>query len=116
MAMLSSTSPRTLGECCRCKCASDVSGVHDLIYLQKRNRINKSSINCDSKRYTEWYWFAIIMVIIYPVGIPSLFLVLVWVHRDVLTDPQKLEEEKEKGYPTIGHLLFLTQNCELHSS
>jgi hypothetical protein len=52
------------------------------------------------------------VIIIYPIGIPLLFLFLVWKHRAVLSDEEAVAKEAEEGNPGTGHILFLTSNCK----
>ena len=44
-------------------------------------------INCDSQRYTVLLSYSIVMILIYPIGVPCLFAVLLWYDRHELTDP-----------------------------
>ncbi len=38
-------------------------------------------IDCDSPLYLRMYWYSILMFIIYPLGIPTFFATLLYVHR-----------------------------------
>ena len=67
------------------------------------------SIDCDGSRYRETLPYCFIMIAVYPVGIPAMYLVLTRQHRDVLSDQGKVDEEKAKGAnSSIAHLSFLT--------
>lgn len=45
------------------------------------------TILCDSERYKEARWFVIIMIFLYPVGIPILYFALLYRERHILIDP-----------------------------
>ena len=45
------------------------------------------TIDCDSERYKEARWFVIIMIFLYPVGIPILYFALLYRERHILIDP-----------------------------
>ena len=68
------------------------------------------SINCNSERYDIFGWYAIIMIGVYPVGIPMLYAVLIWRQREFLKSKEKMktEDSKEK----VGHILFLVSHYE----
>ena len=66
------------------------------------------SVDCNSSRYKVFVWYAIAMILIYPVGIPLLYASLLFSHRKALTNSETMFREASNGYPTTGHLLFLT--------
>ena len=79
-------------------------GENSEMYLYK-----DYSIDCNSNRYQKMVPFAITMIIIYPIGIPLLYFVLLWEHRRVLSNEEKMKEEAEDHFPTTGHILFLVE-------
>ena len=50
------------------------------------------SVDCDSSDYTSIYSLAIIMVLVYPIGIPLIYFVMLYKNREKL-DPQKFFTE-----------------------
>jgi len=68
------------------------------------------SISCNGIRYRSTVAYVVAMILIYPVGIPSMYAVLLWQNREVLRDPEARENEAENDYPTIGHLVFLIES------
>jgi len=66
------------------------------------------SVDCNSSRYKMFLWYAIAMILIYPVGIPLLYVSLLFNHREILRNSEAMFREASNGYPTTGHLLFLT--------
>ena len=50
------------------------------------------------------------MVLIYPIGLPVLYLTMVYRHRHVLSDEEKMHDEEKNGNPNIGHVTFLVEN------
>ena len=71
------------------------------------------SIDCDGDEWNRHAFYAAAMILIYPVGIPLLYFVMVRRHRDILSDDAKIEEEQAKGSPTIGSVYFLVDQCNL---
>mmetsp|Transcript_86908 Transcript_86908/g.168344 ORF Transcript_86908/g.168344 Transcript_86908/m.168344 type:complete len:312 (-) Transcript_86908:193-1128(-) len=65
------------------------------------------SISCSNSRYIKFRIYVICMIIVYPVGIPFMYAVLLWSNRAVLSDQASLDREAKVGYPTVGHLKFL---------
>jgi heme exporter protein D len=57
-----------------------------------------------SKTYV---WFAIGMVLIFPVGIPLLYMTLLFNQREALMNSKTMFREAQNGHPTTGYLLFL---------
>ena len=67
------------------------------------------SLDCDSTRYKRYVPYAITMIVIFPIGIPLFYWVVLWQHRHVLSDEEAVKREASKDFPTIGHLTFLTE-------
>jgi hypothetical protein len=53
--------------------------------------------------------FAIIMVLVYPVGIPAMYAVLLFGHRKLLADKDAMEREAAHNFPKTGHIVFLIE-------
>lgn len=68
------------------------------------------SIDCNSQRYRDWTPYAVIMILIYPIGIPLTFWVLLMEHRNILRDPINLQKEKAINNINIGHVTFLIES------
>jgi len=51
------------------------------------------SVNCDSSEYTYIYSLAIIMIFIYPIGIPLSYLFILWTYKDQLNPVVKLDDD-----------------------
>jgi hypothetical protein len=66
------------------------------------------SIDCNGDRYKAFLVYAFGMIIIYPIGIPFFYLILLRKQRAILSDPVKVEQEEADGSPNTGHLMFLT--------
>lgn len=67
------------------------------------------SLDCDSVRYKRYIPYALLMVLIFPIGIPGFYWVLLRKHKVVLSDEMAIAREASEDFPTIGHLLFLTE-------
>ena len=52
------------------------------------------------------------MILVYPVGIPSMFAVLLWSERRILRSESEMAREKAAGFPRVGHLKFLFESYE----
>jgi len=50
------------------------------------------------------------MILVYPIGIPLVYLVLLWSNKRIVSDPLKMDHEADMGYPHIGHLTFLIKS------
>jgi len=50
------------------------------------------SVNCDSSEYSSIYTVALVMILVYPIGIPIMYFSLLFVEKDKL-DPQKFFTE-----------------------
>lgn len=70
------------------------------------------SVDCSSARYRTARAFAIVNIVIYPVGIPSLYPVLLYRERERLSDPVKMAKEEARGFPNVGHVKFLISAYE----
>jgi len=53
--------------------------------------------------------YAVLMLLVYPLGIPLLYAGLLFEHRDVLGNNEAMDREAANGFPTTGHLLFLIE-------
>ena len=54
-----------------------------------------------------------IMIIIYPVGIPAMYYVLLTGSKAILSDPKEMAREaanEKVPFPRVGHLTFLTDS------
>ena len=49
------------------------------------------------------------MLFVYPIGIPFMYLTVIFQSRSTLVDSAAMVREARTGYPTTGHLLFLTE-------
>lgn len=67
------------------------------------------SISCDGERYKKAYPFALAMVFVYPIGIPLLYMAMAFQKRETLRDETAMNREALMGFPTTGHLMFLTE-------
>ena len=65
------------------------------------------SIDCDSARYKAYVPFVMLMMLIYPFGIPFLYYNALFAFKDTLSNQAAVDREAANGYPTIGHLKFL---------
>ena len=65
------------------------------------------SIDCEEPRYESMRVFAILMVLIYPVGIPAMYAVLLWGMREIFATDESLKAELAAGSPNIGIYAFL---------
>ncbi len=63
------------------------------------------SISCDAEEYRGWMWFAIVMIIIYPIGIPLFYFLCLYQVRDAIsnralsteTSRKVIEQSEEEG-------------------
>ena len=75
--------------------------------------IEDYSVDCNSERYRIFEGFACIMIIIYPVGIPAMYYVLLTGSKAILSDPKEMAREaanEKVPFPRVGHLTFLTDS------
>lgn len=68
------------------------------------------SVKCNTKKYDLFSIYVGIMVLVYPVGIPSLYGTLLFQQQHILKDKDYMAMEEKEGYPTVGHLLFLVES------
>jgi len=66
------------------------------------------SVDCNGKRWENHIPFVVLMTLIYPIGIPATYGFLLWKHRRTLSSATSIHREEAEGFPTIGHILFLT--------
>jgi len=64
-------------------------------------------VECSSSKYRTYSSFAICMIFIYPVGIPCMYISMLWGNRKTLSNTEKMNREIAAGYPTLGHVRFL---------
>jgi len=50
------------------------------------------------------------MILVYPIGIPLTYYLLLRQHRFTLSDANAIAREAKEDYPTIGHLIFLVES------
>ena len=67
------------------------------------------SIDCYSARYKQYTLFALVMIFVYPIGIPLSYYLLLRQHRYTLFDADAVAREAKEDFPTIGHLIFLVE-------
>ena len=67
------------------------------------------SLDCDSARYKTYVPYALLMILIFPVGIPLFYWIMLRQHKHVLSDEEAVKREATEDFPTIGHLTFLTE-------
>ena len=67
------------------------------------------SVDCDSTRYKVYVPYALLMILIYPIGIPLFYWLMLSKKKHVLSDEEAVMREASADFPTIGHLTFLTQ-------
>jgi len=67
------------------------------------------AVDCDSARYNFYIPYALLMILIYPIGIPLFYSVMLSKQKHVLSDEEAVKREASADFPTIGHLTFLTQ-------
>jgi hypothetical protein len=64
-------------------------------------------IECDSTRYKAYIAYTVFMILIYPVGVPLSYAILLWQHRNTLCNPIEMQMEKANGFPETRDVLFL---------
>jgi hypothetical protein len=67
------------------------------------------SIACTSERYLLYVPYTVVMVLVYPVGIPLMYALLLFNNRKVLSDSAAMAAEEVEDFPRIGHALFLVE-------
>jgi hypothetical protein len=60
------------------------------------------SIDCDSDVHSKYVAFAGCMIVVYPVGVPLLYLAALWSHKEEVSDAQL----RESSYAKSKHLAF----------
>ena len=68
------------------------------------------SIDCYSTRYINYKFYAGAMILVYHVGIPLVYYLLLDQRRDILSNDKELAKEKAKNFPNICHLMFLVES------
>jgi len=68
------------------------------------------SIDCYSTRYINYMLYAGLMILVYPIGIPLTYYLLLRQHRFTLSSAEAIAREQKEDYPTIGHLIFLVES------
>jgi hypothetical protein len=70
---------------------------------------------CTSQAYI---WYAVVMVLVYPIGIPSMYAVLLGSKRKVLGSSEAMDREASNDFPNVGHLRFLIDayKVQIHAS
>jgi hypothetical protein len=56
-----------------------------------------------------FWWYAGLMVLVFPVGIPSMYACLLFAYRGMLGDVEAMELEETNDFPITGHLKFLIE-------
>ena len=67
-------------------------------------------LSCNGTRYTNHKIYVILMILVYPFGIPFTYYFLLWQVRDIVGNKERIKEEKRLDYPTVGHVLFLFES------
>jgi len=75
----------------------------------KRFMFKDYSIDCNSDRYQSWEIYCGVMILIYPIGIPSLYATMLWMDRETLRDQDAMDRELLNGFPSVGHIKFLVE-------
>lgn len=68
------------------------------------------SINCDDERYYAYRWYAALMILVYPIGTPLVYLVMLLSKRRILRSSSLVAREHGFHCPNIGSILFLVQS------
>jgi hypothetical protein len=55
------------------------------------------SISCDTDKHTAYKIYAAVMIVVYPIGIPVLYAVLLWRHRHILNPTTSSSNANSKG-------------------
>ncbi len=55
------------------------------------------SISCQSSYYRQWTIYVILMIVLYPIGIPSLYLYLLYRNKEEIMNRDKGEEESDSN-------------------
>jgi len=62
-----------------------------------------------------YFWYAAVMIVVYPVGIPLLYATLLFNQRHVLSNKEAMGREATNGFPITGHIRFLTDPYKVMS-
>jgi len=65
------------------------------------------AIDCKSPRYATFLIYAILMIFIYPFGIPCLYAVVLSQQHKILSSAEAVAWEETNDYPRTGHVTFL---------
>ena len=86
---------------------------HEFPEIKQSYLLLDYSIDCDGERYQIFIFYACLMLLVYPIGIPALYFILLDRCRDILSDPHELAIEgmnEKVPDPRIGHVTFLTDS------
>jgi len=83
----------------------DTYGDDPIFYLVADQRID-----CESHEHKMFEWYAMLMVLVYPVGIPLLYLTLLTRHKDTLQSNDRDEQKEENN--DIKKIVFLWDEYE----
>ena len=67
------------------------------------------AVDCESTRYKSFIAYAIVMIIIYPIGIPASYAAMLWTHRQTVSSEAAMAIDKANGYPETRDILFLVE-------
>ena len=65
------------------------------------------SVDCNGERYAQYTVYAILMLFIYPIGLPLLYAFFIWDKKALLGDPIAMQRQVSRRYPKVGHIIFL---------
>lgn len=91
---------------------SESTGIDDSIENDESGTIESYliadlGINCDGERYAQYSIYVLLMMCIYPVGLPLLYATFIWEYREGLRSSAVMERQASLNYPNVGHILFL---------
>jgi len=76
---------------------------------ERRFLVTDYSIDCDSSRYKSHVPFVVLMILLYPLGIPALYFAMLWSKKHLLSDPEYMKRAEVNGFPATGHIIFLVE-------
>jgi len=76
---------------------------------QESYLVEDYSIDCNKPRHSFFAAYAGVMILVYPVGIPAMYAVMLYKKRRTLSNATAMNREKGTGFPTTGHLKFLVE-------
>jgi hypothetical protein len=76
----------------------------------QRYLIQDMSISCLDDRYRTYQLYAAFMILVYPIGIPLMYAIMLHSKRHILNNQIALIEEEKDHNPNIGHLMFLVES------